>query len=145
MGYNFGMRKPFFLLLITVISLFFVKTVNAQGNFNTSSKVEYKFQEDGKAYVTNTITIKNRSSNLYAKSYVMSLNSLKPGNIKAFEKGTPIAFTTELSGESTKITLNFQEAVAGLNKSKTFVVSILSLRLLPPPNLPLIKGEEWRG
>lgn len=126
-------------LVISFISLYFLntRTILADSDFETSSNIEYKFQEDGRAYVTNTITIKNKSSNLYAKSYSITLNSLRPENIKAYEKGIPINFTKEETNDSTKITLSFSEPAAGIDKTKKFVVTY------EDSTLAVKSGEVW--
>lgn len=96
---------------------------HASKNFTSSANIEYKVEVDGKVIVTDTITIKNASSNFYAESFVLTLFESEPVNIKAYEKGEVLAVSNEKKDKLNKLTVNLKEAVVGKNESRTFVVS----------------------
>jgi len=107
-----------------VLSLIIPHNVNASENFTVDANVEYKIQTKGKATVTNTITIRNITSDYYGKSYVFYLNGINPKNLKAYEEGKPLSTFSQSEKENTlAVTLEFPKAVAGKGKSRTFIVT----------------------
>ena len=63
------LRKILFSIFFLIAITFFPKTAIADDNFQTSVNTEYKVQEDGKTIVTNTISIQNKKSDFYPRSF----------------------------------------------------------------------------
>src|SRR3989344_1437047 len=80
------------ILVFSLFSLatFLVKPSFADTNFDTHVNVNYKVNENGITSVTNTFTLKNKTSTLQAEKYIFSLKSIEPTNIKAYEKETKL-------------------------------------------------------
>lgn len=116
--------KIFFVLLMTC-PFYFVsfETVYAQNRFEVDADVEYKISDSGRSTVTNTISIKNISSETLAKSFRLALSDVNPINIKAFEGADPLEVIEDKEGENRYLTVNFEELVAGIDRSKTFIIS----------------------
>src|SRR3989344_5068054 len=117
------LRKILFSIFFLIAITFFPKTAIADDNFQTSVNTEYKVQEDGKTIVTNTISIQNKKSDFYPKSYVLTLSGVSPENIKAYESGNLLKISEGRNNSETQININFIEKSVGIGNVKTFVVS----------------------
>lgn len=123
----------FVLFLITLS----VKPGLANENFDTYVNVKYKVNENGITSVTNTFTLKNRTSTLQAEKYILSLKGIDPTNIKAYEKGSQLKITKEISDDNLILTIDFYEKVLGIGKTRTFIVTYDDERIANK------SGEIW--
>src|SRR3989344_4010938 len=113
------------ILVFSLFSLatFLVKPSFADTNFDTHVNVNYKVNENGITSVTNTFTLKNKTSTLQAEKYIFSLKSIEPTNIKAYEKGSQLKVTKEKIDDTLILTISFSEKVLGIGKTRTFIVT----------------------
>lgn len=118
------MRK--ILLAVFVTLLFFFSSysnVLAQSEFIVDVKVDYDVQQNGITQVTHTITLENAFSNLYATSYVLSLENINPQNVRAYRGSKTLALSETKQGNTTTLKVEFDEAVVGKGKSQTFNIA----------------------
>jgi len=109
----------------------------ASEDFFTTANIEYQVNETGITTVTNIISIRNLSSNLYSESYLFEFNSIDPSNIRVYESGKKLEFEKEVSGDGLIIKINFGEKIIGEGKIRTFVVSY------EEDNFAIKTGEVW--
>jgi len=125
------------IILLGFLLIFSTKNVKGDVNFTTDSNVEYKVQTTGETVVTNTITIRNRSSQLYAKSYILNLNNVNAKNIKAYEASDQLNVFQEKFEDLTKVRVELGDPITGEGKSRTFVVTYTD------DTLATKTGEVW--
>lgn len=121
------------------ILLFFVRTssVLAQGEFVTDVNVEYRILQSGTTQVTHNFTLENTTSNMYATSYKLTLENIEPQDIKAFKGSNELKLTQEKSGETTTVSVLFDEPVVGKGKTQSFRVVFTN------PSFAVRTGEVW--
>ncbi len=119
------MAKRILLTFLLIISLLITLNtpVQAKENFSVNSATEYKFFENGTADITNTVTIKNTSSQFFAKDYTLTLSGVSPKNIKATDSKGKLSTFTLADNDVTKVRIEFPEPLTGMGKSRTFVVT----------------------
>ena len=122
----------FFALFLT-----FPKEVYAEGEFAIDTSAEYKIQDSGKTLVTQTITIENLFSNIYATSYSLVLDNIDPQNPKAHLGSKELALTSHKEADKTTLDVNFNDAVVGKGKKTTFVVTFEN------SSFAVRTGEVW--
>ena len=112
-----------FLFFCIVLNSVFIIPTYAEGEFRTGVEVTYKVQESGITTVTNKITLENLFTEVYATSYSLILDNIKPANLTAFqeEKKLPIEIKTE--GSKTSIVISFPDSLVGKGKKREFSVS----------------------
>jgi len=119
------MKKIF--LKSVIISFFFLfffpSPIKAGGEFSLKANSEYKIEKDGKAFVTNVLQIKNLTSRYLAKGIEFFLSGNAINNIKIYESGEEIDFSSETKEDSTKILINFKNPDVGLNNTKTILIT----------------------
>ncbi|MBU0570132.1 hypothetical protein KKB40_05155, partial [Patescibacteria group bacterium] len=101
----------------------FTKQIHASDNFSTSAAIEYKVHEDGNTTVTNTITIKNLTSEIQAVNYILNLENLEPVNPKAYEAGSELDIQRTKKGNVSELKIVFDEPVVGIGNLRTFVIT----------------------
>jgi len=115
------MKRILFLFLCLLI-LFFPKTASSAGEFATDVDVQYQVLDSGITKVIHKISIENLFTNLYATSYNLTLENINPTNIKAIYKGKEIETITKVRGKNMDISINFDDAVVGKGKKRTFEI-----------------------
>jgi len=78
----------FFLFLLFLLNFYippFLKKVYASSEFLTEANVVYDIGKDGKARVSQTITLTNLVSTVYASSYTLNFKGQEISNFKALE------------------------------------------------------------
>ncbi len=101
------------------------------------AKVEYRLEESGKTQVTHTITLENVFSNLYATSYALVLDNIKPINPVAYQDNIPISLTSKVEGDRTTLAVTFPNPVVGKGGRRTFNISF------EEASLATRTGEVW--
>ena len=125
-------------LLFSFLLLFlFNKDVFAFENFIIDANVEYKVLGSGKTAITHTITLQNKITYEYAKSYLLELSNLDPKNINAFEKGASIPVQLIKENNNSSINIKFNKPLVGKNEARTFIVTY------EVNNLAKKNGDVW--
>lgn len=114
------LKKLLRICLIIFLLFVFPKPTHAQSEFVVDVNVDYDIQPNGITQVTHTITLENAFSNLYATSYVLSLENIDPQNARAYQGSKTLALSETKQGNATTLKLEFDEAVVGKGKSQTF-------------------------
>ena len=128
----------FLLLILVPISYCLMPSfVYAEGEFKTEISVHYNIQETGIARVENTITLENVFSDIYATSYTLTLDNIKPLNVSATQNKSNLPVTTKEDGEKMMIVVNFPDALVGKGKSRVFNVGY------DDPGIAVRTGEVW--
>lgn len=114
-------RKFLFCLFsLLIFSSFFIVPTHAEGEFKTDVDVVYKVQESGITTITNNITLENLLSEVYATSYSLILDNIKPVNLTATQNGKKLPFAVKNEGTKTNISINFQDSVVGKGQKRIF-------------------------
>ena len=118
------MLKKFIIGFIAL--LFFLITphkIYAQEEFIIDVNVDYNVQSTGITKVTHTITLENALSNLYAQSYLLSLENIDPVDPVSFEGTKQLSLTRTEKDDTISLQVNFDDAVVGKGKTRTFTIS----------------------
>ncbi len=117
------------VLLITV--LLFPYSLSAQSEFNTTANVIYELKGEDTVVVTHNITIENVFTTIFTPSYTLSLNGIKPQNIKANsgENELPISLNSNTSGHTT-ITVDFLDPAIGRGQKIDFTIEFTDKSLV---------------
>ena len=118
------MRLLRYLVTVFIASLFFVLSpayTNADENFDVSFDVTYRFLEDNTALVTQTTTLTNKKTNLFATQYKATIFGDVVDTVTGFDPSGPITVDTESqNNKETIITANFSEKTVGEGNKSTF-------------------------
>ncbi len=113
--------------LVVIVALFFAiftpKNVFAQEEFIIDVNVNYSVQSTGITKVTHTITLENAQSNLYAQSYLLSLENIEPLKPVSYEGEKQLTLTKTESDDTISLQVEFDNAVVGKGKTRTFTIS----------------------
>ena len=112
-----------FLSSFSLLFLFFISPTLAEGEFRTDVNVEYKIQHSGITTVSNTITLQNLFSDLYATSYTLVLDNIKAINVKASQTSKSLPIELKEEGSKTSIIVSFPDSMVGRGNKRTFNVS----------------------
>ena len=97
--------------------------VKAFENFTVDANVEYKIQENGLTTVTNTISVKNNTSEYFSKNYLLNLTGVNPKNLKAYEGGDQLSVFSQKENDYVSVRIEFPKPLAGKGKERTFVIT----------------------
>lgn len=92
----------------------------ATSEFGTDYQVRYEVKTDGKARVTQDISLINKLSNVYATQYSLSLQAGRVENIEAHDTEGPLRVETTKTDQLTTIKLYFNQQVVGKDKTLSF-------------------------
>src|SRR3990172_5322853 len=114
-----------FLTLFFLVLTPFIKSgkVKAAGEFKTSYETTYTVEENAKVTVSQTITIKNLTSQYYVPKYKFTIGSESPMNITAWDPTGSITPKVQKNDRSTSITLDFKAKVVGKGNRLVFGVA----------------------
>ncbi|MGB9706614.1 MAG: transglutaminase-like domain-containing protein [Microgenomates group bacterium] len=125
-------------ILIFILSLlFFAPPIFAAEEFETSYDVNYQILPDGKANVTQEISLTNKLSNIYATQYSLTLKGGLIENIQAYDEKGPLKTEIRQNNEETNIVLNFNQQVVGTGKTLKFKLTYIALDIAQK------KGRVW--
>lgn len=110
------------------VSLFFLFTAPfktlADENFDVSFDVTYRFSDDNTALVTQTTTLTNKKTNLFATEYKATIFGKVKNKVTGFDPSGPIRIDTESQNdEETVITAYFQDKTVGEGNKSTFSIN----------------------
>ena len=126
---NFNLIIFFFCLLIFPTSIF------ADSDFETSYSSVYYVSESGVVDGQQDITIKNLKDNMYVSEYSMIIGSVDLTNIKVSDDFGPITPKIEKENNFTKIGIDFNNKVVGLDKETNLKVRYTT------PDFAVVKGQ----
>ncbi len=133
-----GLRKILvFFFFFFVLFFLGASSVTAQGEFLTDVAVEYRILQGGSTQVTHNFSLENSTSNMYATSYKLVLENIKPQDIKALKGSSELEVEQETQGETTTVTVLLDEAVVGKGKIQSFRVVFTN------PSFAVRTGEVW--
>ncbi|MBU0572089.1 transglutaminase family protein [Patescibacteria group bacterium] len=120
-----------------LIFLIIPSKVHAQEEFIIDVNVNYSVLNTGITKVTHTITLENALSNLYAQSYLLSLENIDPLNPVSYEGDKQLALTKTEKDDTVSLQVNFDDAAVGKGKIRTFTISF------EEANFASRTGEVW--
>lgn len=91
-------------------------------DFSSFYKTTYKFDKTGETYVTQEISLVNKTADYYVSEYSLSIVGGEISKIEAYDKIGPLKVITTQKGLTTIITLNFNEKVVGKDKILSFIL-----------------------
>lgn len=104
--------------------------------FHTTINSLYQVDNAGLATVVQTVSLKNRSSDIYATQYALEIGSTNLDQITANDsKNNPIPSQVTTTDNSTVITLNFDHPVVGKDQTNTFFISYIN------PDVARLQGK----
>ena len=134
-------------ILVSLLStiLFFVRpflptsiSLAKDTNFLIDIVAEYKIEETGRAFITNTIKIENLNSSAELKSFTLNVYGTGIDNPTANESKRNLQITKNIEENSiVKLKTIFDKPVAGIGKTRTFYVKYES------SNLSKKTGDIW--
>lgn len=130
------MRKVLFFLLLPLFFIF-PRNIFAGDQFLTSSYVRYEVGENGKTKVIQDFTIENLQTDVYAATYSLILEGVKPINPHAFSGNANIPLQTTTDNGRTNIKINFPNAVVGKGQRRSFTLTFEDTTLATKT------GEVW--
>lgn len=121
-------KNILFLGFIFVLILLFwaVKTIKSatDDEFSVSRDVTYEVLADsGVTAVTNKITLTNKLTNVYATSYTLILNGIKPLEVSAKQGEVDLGVNTLENEKGTEIAVAFPDSLVGKGKTREFSVN----------------------
>lgn len=120
------MKKFLLVILSFILALLpllnFPVEVNAQESFKTYLNVSYVVSERGETTVTKHITLENLYSNIYATSYVVTLDGLNIKDPKAYQDGRELKLSQKQDGSKITLKVEFDDAVVGKGKRRVFSI-----------------------
>ncbi len=121
------------------ISLFFLflQPINAQIEFDTSSKIVYQVGPRGNGNVNQEINLTNNFSHIYPKEYQMQITGKEIQNITAEDAEGDILSSVSEKEDKTIINLKFNQISVGKNKNLNFFINY------DLPNLATKRGQIW--
>lgn len=118
------MFRKIILGFITLLLFFIIPSKTyAQEEFIIDVRVSYNVQNTGITKVTHTITLENALSNLYAQSYLLSLENIDPINPVSYEGGNSLSLSKTEKNDTVSLQVDFENAVVGKGKTRTFTIS----------------------
>lgn len=100
--------------------------VYAADEFATSYDVLYDVDESGITTVTEKISLRNLTAEYYASEFKLTIGATQIFDIKAADPGGALNVTQEQQGNSTSISVNFNQQVAGLGKTLAWTLTFKS-------------------
>jgi len=114
--------KYLFIFLIVNFTFYILHSDVFAKDFSSFYKVTYEFDKNGDSEVTQEISLINQVSNLYVSQYSLSLIGGEISHVEAYDKIGPIKTKIEQKGETTILTLDFNEKVVGKDKILSFIL-----------------------
>ena len=132
-------KKLIKLFHCSIVLLFLVTPfAYAADEFSTTYDVTYEIQKNGDAKAVADIALTNKLSNVYATSYNLTLEKEGISQISAWDSQGEIKIETEDKESQTKITLNFNDQIAGVDKTLRFTLKY------EIANLAKKNGQTWK-
>lgn len=116
-------------LLVASILTIQANSVYAVENFTTDMQVQYRVRENGDTQITYDIDLKNNFSTVYAKEYVLELNSTDVSEVSVRDsEGEDLPFNQAAGTNTTSIQISFpqERRVLGKDKAQSFTISFVS-------------------
>ncbi|MCL4383857.1 transglutaminase-like domain-containing protein [Patescibacteria group bacterium] len=94
----------------------------ALDNFTTDQKINYVFDENGAADITNQITLTNKLALVFAKEYILTIPGTIGGNIAATDQSGNILKSIKRQNGQTSIIVQFADPSIGKDAVNTFQI-----------------------
>lgn len=113
------------ILCLTFLVLFNLPSpVFADENFDVSYNLFYRFLESGNTLVTQTTTLTNKKTNLYATEYEIIIFGKVIGEVTGFDPAGNLQLTTNKEGDNkTRIRVTFNQKSVGIGYKLTFSIN----------------------
>lgn len=134
------------LLLLVISSLFPGRVFSAE--FSTGYDIKFTFDTSGRAHVVQKISLKNKTDDLYASEYTLTIGSNRVSEVAASDRLGGVPVSTLIKDQSTSITAKMNDKVVGLGKVATLTINYtiddLALKhgLIWEVNIPKIVTQE---
>jgi len=97
-----------------------IPTVTLAKDFEINADAVYELKENGEVLATHEFEILNKTGDVYATNFKLSLNGITAKNITATENNAPLKVISNSSEGDFNIQINFEEGVVGAGKSRKF-------------------------
>ena len=111
----------FFIFCILLISFSLFSKVKAD-EFKTDAEVEYFIYDNGLTKVTYKITIENKFSETYARSFALFLTNIKPKEINVLQDNIKASVKEEINEDEVTLTVNLPQPPVGKGKKAEFTL-----------------------
>lgn len=127
-----GFQMFFFFVWLTVPGHIYAK------DFSSFYKTTYQFTPEGKAGVTQEISLINETAEYFVTEYSLSLVGGDIGAVEAYDSVGPLVKTVEIKDQTTIINLKMNEKAVGKGKVLSFILKY------QVANLAKKEGNLWR-
>ncbi|OGD92917.1 hypothetical protein A2697_05320 [Candidatus Curtissbacteria bacterium RIFCSPHIGHO2_01_FULL_41_44] len=132
--------RIFFPILFLAITYYLPLTTLdafAQGEFQTDYQVTYAVGLNGTTNISQNITLKNKTANYYADKFELKIGSVKVENVQAKDTTGQLSTDVKFEGNTTIISVKFNQRVIGIDKTLPFSLSYSS------PEIVTRSGQIW--
>ncbi|MBI2028913.1 hypothetical protein HYT02_00655 [Candidatus Gottesmanbacteria bacterium] len=117
-------KRTICFVFVLFFSLIFQAPAFADDNFDVAYDVTYRFSDNHNALVTQTVTLTNKTTNLFATQYQGSIYGTVVGEINGFDSTGPISVESEKTNDKeTIITASLKEKTVGQGSFSSFSVN----------------------
>ncbi len=109
----------------------------AADEFSTTYDVTYDVGTDGITTVTEKINLKNLTSQFYATQFSLTIGATQISDVSASDQQGPLDVQTQLKGNSTTLSVKFNQQVAGQDKVLPWTLTFKSKDFATP------EGKVW--
>lgn len=106
-------------------------------DFSSFYKTTYEFDQTGKAYVTQEVSLINEQPDLYVSEYSLSISGQELRDVDAYDSVGPLKSEIKKKDTTTIVTLYFNDKVVGKGKILSFIIKYKSEKLAEK------KGNLW--
>lgn len=126
-------------ILLELFSFFYlVSNVRAEREFSVDTNVTYNVQGSGNTLVTHNVTLENNLSNIYATTYILSLENIVVADVKAeSDNGELYQVETQTDQDKTNIKVTFPDSSVGKGTQRHFKISYTN------STFAVRTGEVW--
>jgi transglutaminase-like putative cysteine protease len=136
------------LLLFLLFFFFITPKALASDKFSTSYKVVYSVSETGNTQVSSNVELTNNTSDYYVSRYSIKTGFKNVEDISVKDEGGNVSFQTAKDDLGTQISLNFNQNVVGIDKTKKFTITYRTNEIAKASgdiweiNIPGFSGQE---
>ncbi len=126
-----------FSFLLILFGLIFTPHVHAEGEFGTSYNTTYDIDDKGATHVIQKITLENKTTQLYATQFTLTIGAVKISNPRAFDDKGTLPLVNEFVGGNTQLKVTFNQKVVGQGKKLTWTL------VYDSPETASRSGQIW--
>lgn len=115
-----------FTFIFLIYFILFSSKIYAQDEFDTSYSLTYQVNADASVTVVQTINLINKLTNIYAKSYQITLGSTRVRGVWAKDSSGDLSPQVVKKENLTQINLDFNEKIVGKGNTLSFSLGYIS-------------------